>query len=87
MQNGEGGEMSKGIYEFDLSNPEDEKEFLLMSKAKDIALAVMTLDENLRNEIKYQEHPTAMVDVYQHVRDLLHNALSDRGIDLDTLID
>lgn len=78
--------MSQATYKFDLSDPDDAKEFQLMGKAKDMALSLLALDESLRHEVKYQDHPAGIADVYQRARDMLHEKLAENDIDLDNLL-
>lgn len=47
--------MSKAILEFDLSDPDDRREFAISSRASDLQRALSEFAETLRRKIKYLE--------------------------------
>lgn len=72
----------KAILEFDL--PEDSSEFDLACRAAKFHGVLWDLDQWLRGIIKYDNViPPEHIDVYQKVRDRLHEELSSNGVSLD----
>jgi hypothetical protein len=73
--------MPKAILKFDL--PEEQAEFTAATQAGDVRLVLWALDEYLRQQIKYCDHPPAIDAVYQAMRDKLHEELTAKNIMLD----
>jgi hypothetical protein len=73
--------MPKAMLKFDL--PEEQAEFTAASQAGDMRLILWALDEYLRQQIKYCDHPPNIDAVYQAVRDKLHEELDSRNIVLE----
>ena len=72
----------KAILEFSL--PEDSSEFDLACRAAKYHGVLWDLDQWLRGIIKYDDSLSdGQSDVYQKVRDRLHEELSSNGISLD----
>jgi hypothetical protein len=73
--------MPKAILKFDL--PDEQAEFTVATQANDMRTVLWGLDEYLRQQIKYCDHPPAIDAVYQAVRDKLHEELNSRNIMLE----
>lgn len=73
-----------GVLEFDRN--EREKEFLCAVHGSDFATIIWDLDQEfLRHHLKYTDDKYC-VETLQAVRDLLHELLKERGINLDYLM-
>tara|TARA_B100000949_G_C14151935_1_gene395205 strand:+ start:166 stop:390 length:225 start_codon:yes stop_codon:yes gene_type:complete len=69
----------KATLEFNL--PEDKEEFNVASKAMDWAVLAWDIDQQCRNWIKYEEkRQEAVEDVLQSIRDMIHDAMYERGV-------
>lgn len=73
--------MPKAALTFKL--PDEQAEFTAATQAGDMRLVLWALDEYLRQQIKYCEHPAAVDAAYQSVRDKLSEELSARNIVLE----
>lgn len=69
--------MAKAILEFNL--PEDDEQFMLAVKGKDMMMVLYELDQDLRSNTKYapdtmsQEVHDALVKVRETLRELMSN--------------
>ena len=69
----------KAQLEFNL--PEDEVQFTAASKAMDWALLAWDIDQQCRDWMKYDNHNfEAVEDVLQGVRDMIHDAMIEKGV-------
>jgi hypothetical protein len=88
--------MAKAILEFDLNDPDDRREFELVNKSKDIALALWEIVHNTKKSVEWKIE-TAMnkpdagdrIDAYdgiEGVYEAIYEILNDRGIKIDDYI-
>ena len=88
--------MAKAILEFDLNDPDDRREFELVNKSKDIALALWEIVYNTKKSVEWKIE-TAMnkpdaedgIDAYygiEGVYEAIYEILNDRGIKIDNYI-
>lgn len=70
--------MPKATLTFKL--PDEQAEFTAATQAGDMRLVLWAIDEYLRQQIKYCDHPPAIDAVYQAIRDKLHEELASRNI-------
>lgn len=70
----------KATLTFDL--PEENEEHLMAINGWKYRLALSNLNEFLRAKIKYGDFSEEIHDVYQQVRDQLHEQLNDNSIEL-----
>ena len=69
----------KAQLEFNL--PEDEEQFNAASKAMDWALLAWDIDQQCRDWMKYDnQNFEAVEDVLQGVRDRIHDAMIEKGV-------
>jgi hypothetical protein len=72
----------KAILEFDL--PDDARELRLALKASAYLAVLWDFDQKLRAVIKYgEDKPPEIRQAMVELREELHDALSERGINLD----
>ena len=76
----------KGIFEFDLNDPDDIREHKLHTIAKDLALAVWNYDQYLRSRLKYESLSPEVDDALDKAREKLREELTDHGVSLDEVI-
>jgi len=75
----------KAILEFNLDDFNERNLHKMAVQSFDAFMCLYDLDAALRNEIKYQEHPEEIDEVYQKIRDLLHEIITFRNVDLDLI--
>jgi hypothetical protein len=63
--------------------PDEQAEFTAATQAGDMRLVLWALDEYLRQQIKYCDHPPEIDAAYQAVRDKLREELESRNIALE----
>lgn len=75
--------MAKALLEFNL--PEDEKDFMLAVKAKELWLVLWEIDQELRSRIKYPSDSTSeeIIDALISIRDFLRESMSENNINFD----
>jgi hypothetical protein len=79
--------MAKATLEFDLENEDDKMVFDQMVSARDLCMALLDIDNALRNAYKYQESlPTTTAEAADRWRQVLHDTLSNYNVNLDNLI-
>lgn len=75
----------KATLEFNLDDFNERNLHKMAVQSFDAFMCLYDLDAALRNEIKYQEHPEEIEEVYQKVRDLLREIVTFRNVDLDLI--
>ncbi len=85
--------MSKAKLEFDLTNFDDKMEFERCTKSTDMCLVIFEMVYNMKKRLYYdvesKEEKGENLTVYDGIDlvfDKLHEELSERGIDIDRLI-
>ena len=73
--------MAKAMLRFDL--PEEQAEFKAATQAGDMHSVLWELDQYLRGQVKYCDHPAEVSATYQAVRDRLWEELNARSITLE----
>ena len=68
----------KAILEFNL--PEDYSDFEYASKGLDAHLLIDTLLSEMRQIIKYEEHPDEVYNIVERLRDRIVEEMNERGI-------
>lgn len=68
----------KKILEFNV--PEDNEEFEMANNGYKYQLALYEIDQFLRGKIKYQDLSEAQEQIYQEVRDKLHELTNEYGV-------
>ena len=71
----------KAILEFNLDSPEDSEKFKVASRATEWYLVCLTLDNELRNMLKYHNAPTEVGDV----RTRFHKVMEEYGVSLEDM--
>jgi len=66
--------------------PEEQSGLTLAMKGEDLYSILLDLDNFLRREIKYGDHPEPVDEVYQKCRNKLYELLNQREIDLWGLV-
>lgn len=72
--------MPKVTIEFQL--PEEQEELKDAQKGTEYNIVLFDIDQYLRNEIKHGNHLQVEYDIFQRVRDKLHELLNEREINL-----
>lgn len=72
--------MPKAILEFNL--PEENEEFKTATQAMDYNLVLWDLDQYLRGKLKYSQLTVEQGQIYEELRDKLHEFLNERNIEL-----
>lgn len=85
--------MSKAKLEFDLSNFDDKMEFERCTKSTDMCIVLFEMIYNMKKRLYYdvesKEEKGEVLTVYDGIDlvfEKLHEELSERGIDIDRLI-
>jgi len=88
--------MAKATLEFDLNDPEDRREFELVNKSRDIALALWEIVHNTKKSVEWKieaaiNEPNTGdgIDAYdgiEEVYEAIYEILNDRGIKIDDYI-
>jgi hypothetical protein len=73
--------MPKAMLSFKL--PEEQAEFRNATQAGDMHSVLWEIDQYLRGQVKYCDHPPAISATYQAVRDRLWEELNARSITLE----
>lgn len=73
--------MPKATLSFKL--PEEHTEFTAATQAGEMRAALWAIDEYLRQQVKYCDHPPAVAEVYRAVRAMLHEELTARNVVLE----
>lgn len=63
--------------EFDRSDPDDMREFVITAQAQRLASAVFTLDETIRNRVKYTNLSADAQQELEWVRDTIRAELGE----------
>jgi len=73
----------KSILKFNL--PEEQEEFMLAIRGKDIMSVLWEVDQELRNKTKYASDSTSQetVDALISIRDFLRESMSDKSISFE----
>ena len=73
----------KSILKFNL--PEEQVEFMLAVRGKDIMSVLWEVDQELRNKTKYASDSTSQetVDALISIRDFLRESMSDKSISFE----
>ena len=80
--------MSEAILKYNLSDPDDRRDFKRAASAWDLVLALTDVDEYLRAKEKYcydEWEKLTGVQALERIREEFYNALRFRNIDLDEL--
>ena len=70
----------KAVLEFNLEDPDEEARFHVFTHAIDLYNALWTIDQRLRNEVKYKDNNEA-----EAVREEIRNVLSEHNLHLEML--
>ena len=73
--------MAKAMLRFNL--PEEHAEFKAATQAGEMHSVLWEIDQYLRGQVKYCDHPAEVSAAYQAVRDRLWEELNARNIGLD----
>lgn len=79
--------MVKAILEYDLDNPDDEQMFKTAHQGYHLVQAIGDLFDYIRAQVKYGELEDKEENVMIDVRETFYQMLSDRGINIDNLLD
>lgn len=71
-------------FHFDMNDPQSKMEHARMCKATDMALFIWELANTLSDDLEYQKIPNKTIN---KICDLIQLKLSQRGIDIDNLIE
>lgn len=73
----------KSTLEFDL--PEEEKEFMLAVRGKDVMLVLYQLDQHLREKIKYPADTVTQdtYDTYIEIREKLNELIDNNNVSFE----
>jgi hypothetical protein len=73
----------KSILEFNL--PEEQEEFMLAVRGKDIMLVLYQLDQHLREKIKYPSDTVTQdtYDTYIEIREKLNDLMNDNNVSFE----
>jgi len=75
-----------GKIEFDLTDPHAARMHELAVKYIDAYLCLFNVDQALRSVVKYDSFRSEeFIRGVEHARDLLHNSIIEKGIDLDEI--
>lgn len=77
--------MARASIFYDLSDPEDLHLFRLADAAERLAGVLWELDQYLRGELRYGDHPEVVHEALDRVREELHDRLASVGLDLHHL--
>jgi hypothetical protein len=69
--------------ELEFNLPEEYDDALLAFKGKDLWCVLFDLDQHLRAEIKYGEHEDRIGDIYESIRDYLHDLMAEHDCSID----
>ena len=77
--------MAKAILEFNL--PEDEEQFMLAVKGRDMILVLYELDQHLRSETKYAPDTMSqeVYDALVQVRKTLNELMANNNVSFDLI--
>lgn len=73
--------MSTGILKFNL--PEEDSEFMLAKRGHEWAYALQSIDDQLREFVKYGHKFISAMDAVEGIRKLLYNEMQDRNLTFD----
>lgn len=76
----------KAILEFDLDDANDIAAHKRCVQALDLVMALYQIDNELRSKLKYADLSDQEYDIYEKIRDRIHEILNSRNIDLIKLI-
>jgi hypothetical protein len=85
--------MSKAIYKFDLSDPDDQEEFLRTTKATNMASALWEITQNTRKTAEYEfdfraeqgRDDVQPQDVIDYIYDRIFAIMQQEDINLDVI--
>jgi len=84
----------KATYEFDMGEPRERKQAILLLKAEDLAITLWDISQLFRNSLKYEglmrDNKYLTEDEYAVVEKLqerFNEILKDNDINMDTLVD
>jgi len=73
--------MAKGQLTFNL--PEEQVEWDMANKAGEMYSLLTSLDQELRNHLKYASHPEWHYETVEDIRKILTDAMLERGINFN----
>ena len=71
----------KATLEYQL--PEDQAEFDIALRGSDWHYLVWKIDQNARAQLKHGEPTQEQAEAYQHLRDMIREAMDERGLKFD----
>ena len=75
----------KAILEFDLDSPDDSEKFKVASRSTEWYLVCLSLDNELRDKLKYPNDFKTETQALDWARDRFHEIMQEYGVSLEDM--